>query len=90
MAFEDEARIGNGYPLHKWLAVGELRAAAKEVVKEYPILAAITRDHYLAYKHDDVPVPTCDLILLANELEKDAENALNKNTDTLNNSEDGE
>jgi len=74
MVFEDEASIGMGYPLHKWLAVGELNAAAKEVSKEYPILAAMTRDHCKAYQDEDEPVPTTELIFLANELEKEEKN----------------
>lgn len=90
MVFEDEASICGAYPLHKWLAVGELNAAAKEVTKEYPILAAMTREHCLAYQQDDVSIPTCDLIQLANDLEKDEEFSEGEDVKNLNNSEDGE
>lgn len=74
MVFEDEAAIGNGYPLHKWLAVGELHAAEKEIHKDYPILAQMTREHRVAYQVDNTPVPTCQLIELANQLENSEEN----------------
>jgi len=71
MVFEDEATIGNAYPVHKWFAVGELNAAAKEVVAEFPILSQMTREHCLAYQNEGVSVPSEELIGLANELEKD-------------------
>jgi len=73
MVFEDEAAIGNDYPLHKWLAIGELHAAEKEIRKDYPILAQMTREHRLAYQLDNVPVPTITLIALAGELEDSEE-----------------
>lgn len=78
MVFEDEASIGNGYPMHKWLCVGELHAAEKEVRRDYPILAQITREHRVAYQVDDVPVPTVELISLATELEESEEKAENE------------
>jgi len=68
MAFEDEARIGDGYPLHKWLAVGELHAAEKEVIKSYPMLAAMTREHRVNYQMNDIHIPTLELIELASQL----------------------
>ena len=68
MVFEDEAAIGNAYPLHKWFAIGELNAAAKEVVKEYPILAQMTREFCRAYQDTGSSVPTEELIILANQL----------------------
>jgi len=70
MVFEDEAAIGTDYLLHKWLAVGELHAAEKEIRKDHPILAQITREHRVAYQQDDVPIPTLMLIQLATELEE--------------------
>jgi len=73
MVFEDEAAIGNAYPIHKWFAVGELNAAAKEVVNKYPILAHMTRDHCKAYQDDGVSVPSEELIILANQLEEESE-----------------
>jgi len=74
MVFEDEAAIGSDYPLHKWLAVGELHAAEKEVRKDFPILAQMTREHRLAYQVDNVAVPTIMLIELACQLEENEEN----------------
>jgi uncharacterized protein (DUF1697 family) len=71
MVFEDEAEIGHGYPLHKWFAIGELHAAEKEIRKIYPFLAQITREHRLAYQHDNTPVPTEELLDLAQQLEDD-------------------
>lgn len=71
MVFEDEASIGNGYPNHKWFAVGELNAAEKEVRLEFPLLAQITREHRIAYQTDNIPVPTEELIELANQLDQE-------------------
>ena len=68
MVLEDEAAIGDGYPLHKWLAIGELNAAAKEVVKQFPILAEITREKTLEYQNENISVPTEYLIDLATKL----------------------
>lgn len=73
MVFEDEASIGNDYPLHKWLAVGELHAAEKEVVKDFPVLAQMTRDHRIQYQENDIHIPTLTLIQLANSLEENEE-----------------
>lgn len=70
MAFEAEASIGNAYPRHKSLAIGQLHAAEIEVVMEFPVLAQITREHRVAYAQDDVPVPTLDLIDLSFQLEE--------------------
>lgn len=74
MVFEDEAEIGNGYPMHKWLAVGELNAAAKEVSKDYPVLANITRQHTLAYQYYGNRFPTVEILELSTNIEKDEEN----------------
>ncbi len=68
MSFEDEAAIGDDYLEHKWLAIGELNAAAKECAKKYPILANMTRDYYKAYILNNTPIPTIELIRLATEL----------------------
>ena len=86
--FEDEAAIGVGYPLHKWLAIGELNAAEKEVVKNYPMLAQITREHRIAYQVDNTPVPTLMLIELAEQLTESLENTENETDETLNNVEE--
>jgi hypothetical protein len=83
MSFEDEARIGNAYPQHKWLAVGELNAAAKEVAWKYPLLAQLTRDYCLAYQNFDEPVPTIELLITADQIEESE----NKEAIILNNVE---
>jgi len=75
--FEDEAAISGAYPIHKWLAIGELNAAAKEVSKEYPILANITRQHTLAYQDDNARFPTVEILELATNIEKDEESEEN-------------
>jgi len=82
MSFEDEATIGYGYPLHKWYAIGEMNAAAKEVVKEYPVLAGITRDYCKSYQLDDISLPTDELIRLSLEIEAD-ENKEEKGEENL-------
>lgn len=87
MVFEDEATIGNGYPLHKWLAVGELNAAEKEVAKDFPLLSQITRQHRIAYQEEGIPVPTLELIELANQLEDSEEKAKESIPEPINNSE---
>lgn len=66
--FENESHLG--YPLHRWLAVGELCAAENEVINKYPELAATTRDYRIKFMSEGVPVPTLDLIALATDLER--------------------
>jgi hypothetical protein len=61
--FENEATLG--YPLHKYLACGELACAEDEVVKEYPILASLTREYRSKYYFEDIPVPTLELIQMS-------------------------
>lgn len=73
MVFEDEASIGNQYPNHKWFAIGELNAAEKEVCIDFPLLAQITREYRISYQVDNKPVPTEELINLANQLENNEE-----------------
>ena len=73
MVFEDESTISGDYTEHKWLAIGELKAACKECVKEYPILAQITREHYIRFRDLNIPVPTIELIQLANQIEEQEE-----------------
>ena len=70
MVFEDEAGIGEDYPLHKWLAVGELHAAEKEIYRQYPVLAEMTRAQRIMYMNDDIPINTLELIELACQLEE--------------------
>jgi hypothetical protein len=65
--FENEANLG--YPLHKYLACGELACAEDEVVKEYPVLANLTREHRIKYCLDDIPIPTLDLIQMSLDIE---------------------
>ncbi len=48
----------NGYPVHKWLAVGELNEAANEIIRDFPDIAynireirhSITEDNNHSYK----------------------------------------
>ena len=87
MVFEDEARPGMGYPLHKWFAIGELNAAEKEVLVDFPILSTITREHRLKYQESDTPIPSIELIQLACELE---ENQEKQQTPSINNIEEPE
>lgn len=90
MVFEDEAEIGNGYPLHKWLAIGELHAAEKEIRIQFPALAQITREHRIAYQQDNTPVPTEDLLDLAQQLEEESEKSFGEQVHSiLNTDEDG-
>jgi hypothetical protein len=66
--FENEALLG--YPLHKFLACGELACAEDEVLDEYPALAEVTRKHRTEYYFEDTPVPTLDLIQMSIDIEK--------------------
>lgn len=65
--YENESHLG--YPLHRWLAVGELCCAENEVLNKYPELAATTREYRLKLMMEGVPVSTLDLITLATDLE---------------------
>ncbi len=38
-----------GYPLHAWWAVGHMGEAADELVDAHPDIAAVIREHRLAY-----------------------------------------
>lgn len=61
-----------GYPHHRWLAIGHLGEAADESVLAYPKLAAEIRKHRLAYMADrDYVVPTDKLLALADKLAGD-------------------
>lgn len=58
-----------GYPRHRWLAVGHLGEAADEAVQVYPELAAMIREHRLKYMADpNYSVPTDDLLKAADAL----------------------
>lgn len=68
MVYENESRLG--YPLHHWLAVGELCAAENEVVNKYPELATTTREYRKKLMIEGSSIPTLELISLATELER--------------------
>lgn len=68
MVYENESHLG--YPLHRWLAIGELCAAENEVLTKYPELATTTREYRIKLMMEGVPVPTLELIALATDLEK--------------------
>jgi len=58
-----------GYPRHRWLAIGHLGEAADEAVQVHPALAAAIREHRLKYMADPTyPFPTDDLIKMADDL----------------------
>ncbi|MFW6130327.1 MAG: hypothetical protein ACOC56_04010 [Atribacterota bacterium] len=72
-AFMQEAI--NGYPLHKWLAVGQLCAAEGEIMCDHPEMAQMIREHRVKYIDDmHYEVPILDLIekvtLLASQFEE--------------------
>lgn len=61
-----------GYPEHRWLAVGHLAEASSESLVDHPALAAEIRKHRLAYMKDgDYKVPIVDLIKKAARLSKE-------------------
>lgn len=66
MVYENEAKLG--YPLHYWLAIGELCAAENEIINKYPDLAAITRQYRKDYMAKGLSIPSLQLIALATEL----------------------
>lgn len=63
-----------GYPLHKYLVIGELACAEDEVLEQFPKLAEKTRECRNEFYMDDIPVPTMELLKLSVELER-SENA---------------
>lgn len=61
-----------GYPQHRWLAVGHMAEASEECVCKHPGLADEIRRHRLELmKNPDHPVPFMDLIKRASELAGD-------------------
>jgi hypothetical protein len=71
---EEESRLG--YPSHKWLAIGQLAAAENEVLEKYPELSYTTREYRIKFTEDNSPIPSLELINLAQDLlkmEKDSE-----------------
>lgn len=60
-----------GYPEHRWLAVGHMAEASAESVLAYPRLAAEIRKHRLKYMEDATyVVPIMDLIKKADSLQE--------------------
>jgi hypothetical protein len=58
-----------GYPQHRWLAVGHLAEASSECLDAHPALAQKLREHRLAYMRDpSYKVPVVDLIAKATDL----------------------
>ena len=58
-----------GYPNHRWIAIGHLGEAADEAVMDYPKLASEIRQHRLEYMKDtSYNVPIMQLIIKANKL----------------------
>jgi hypothetical protein len=39
----------NGYPLHKWAAVGQMCAAEGEIMQQHPEMAMLIREHRVKY-----------------------------------------
>jgi len=68
MAYENESHLG--YPLHRWLAVGEICCAENEVLAKYPELATTTREYRKKFMMEGIPIPTLELIALATDLER--------------------
>lgn len=68
MVYENESHLG--YPLHHWLAVGELCAAENEVLQKYPELAVTTREYRIKFMQEGLTVPTLELISIATDLER--------------------
>lgn len=63
----DEAR--QGYPLHRWLAIGHLSEAASEILAAVPAFAEELRKHRLKYIADpDYQVPIMDLLAKADSM----------------------
>lgn len=53
----------NGYPLHKWLAVGHIAEAEHELLQHSQELVNEIREHRLEYMSDDkYDFPTLDII----------------------------
>ena len=79
MTYENESHLG--YPLHLWLAVGELCCAENEVLNKYPELAATTREYRKKLITEGACIPTLELIALATDLER-MEKASEKSSDS--------
>lgn len=66
--YEEEYHLG--YPAYKGLVIGELSLAEGEVLNKFPELAATTREFRKAFTKDGTPIPTLQLLSLADDLEK--------------------
>lgn len=76
-AFMQEAI--NGYPDHKWLAVGQLCAAEGEIMSAHPEMAELIRKHRVEYMDDmHYAVPTVELIEKVTILARDVGESENK------------
>lgn len=60
--------VHQGYPQHRWIAIGHMGEAADEALKEHPKLADEIRKHRLKYMaNGDYQVPIMDLIKKASK-----------------------
>lgn len=58
-----------GYPVHKWYAIGHLAEASDELIAEYPAAAASVRKERLAYmKDEEYKIDYAKLIELVSQL----------------------
>jgi 2'-5' RNA ligase len=72
-ALMDETK--QGYPAHRWLAIGHLGEAASEALKKFPKLADEIREHRIKYiSNPDYAVPVVELIEKASKLVSEAAN----------------
>ena len=79
MVYENESHLG--YPLHHWLAIGELCAAENEVLLKYPELANTTREYRKKLMMQGEPIPTLELISLAKNIE-DYEKSIDRSSES--------
>jgi hypothetical protein len=62
-----EAR--QGYPLHRWWALGHLAEASDELVQDYPEMANEIREYRKMYEDDEaLDLPYNDIINTLNQL----------------------
>ena len=68
--------VHQGYPAHRWIAIGHMGEAADEALKEHPKFADEIRKHRIKYMGDaDYDVPIMDLIEKASKLAGDVSEA---------------
>ena len=76
-AFMQEAI--NGYPMHKWLAVGQLCAAEGEIMSAHPEMSELIRSHRVEYMDDmTYAVPIVELLEKITILARDIGESENK------------